>query len=108
MSKPLHQEAKLPTVIPRSSDRAANAANIAAIDKLVSTGTYHHIMAWGKFLGFTPTTVSRQVTEAEADQAPFDSIQKIDGRWLRLSDIVNESNRRRVAELASHPTVSQG
>ncbi len=83
------------------SDTAANTANIAAIDHLVTTQSYRHIVAWGKFLGFTPTTVSAYVAEAEADDAPQDSIQKIDGRWLCLGDIVNERNRRCVEELAT-------
>lgn len=88
------------TVIPSTADLAANAANMAEIDKFVDTRGYRHIVAWGKFLGFTPATVKGLVTEAEIDNAPNDSIQKINGRWLRLDDIVNESNRRRVDELA--------
>jgi hypothetical protein len=88
------------TVIPRIADEAANSANMAEIDRLVSTQKYRHIVAWGKWLGFTPVAVLQIVREAEADNAPPDAIQKIDGRWLRLEDIANETNRRRVEELA--------
>jgi hypothetical protein len=88
------------SVIPSISDPAANAANIAGINRLVSPGTYRHIVAWGKWLGFTPETVLQQVREAETDHAPVDSIQKIDGKWLRLDDIESKSNRQAVDALA--------
>ena len=88
------------TVIPSVSDRASHATNMAAIDRLVVSGKYRHIIAWGKWLGFTPETVLKSVSLAETDNAPEGSIQKIDGRWLVVSDIVNETNRIRVDELA--------
>ena len=88
------------TAIPSISNKASNAENMAAIDRLIVPGKYRHIVAWGKWLGFTPETVFRSVELAEADDAPEDAIQKIDGRWLRVSDIANQNNRDRVAELA--------
>src|SRR5689334_8664917 len=81
------------SVIPSIADLAANNANMAAIDRLVATRTYHHIVAWGKWLGFTPDTVRNLVQEAEADGAPANAIQKIDGKWLTSGDIQNEGNR---------------
>jgi hypothetical protein len=89
------------TVIKRISDKAAYEANMAAISTLVRTQKYHHIVAWGKFLGFTPETVKKSVSEAEAENAPADAIQKIDGRWRCLADIENESNRQRVNDIAT-------
>ena len=89
------------SLIPRVADKVANDANIASIDRLVKTPKYHHIVAWGKWLGFTPETVCKHIQEAEADSAPADAIQKIDGQWLRLADIANETNRRRVEEIAN-------
>ena len=86
------------TVIQSISDTVANAANIAAIDRFV-TGRYGHIIAWGKWLGFTPEAVLNSVRQAEADNAPEDSIQKINGQWLRVGDIVNDTNRKRFEEL---------
>ena len=88
------------TLIPSISDKVADAANRAEIDKLVAPGKFRHVVAWGKWLGFTPETVLKSVELAEADNAPEDSIQKIEGRWVRVSDIVNEANRMRVDELA--------
>ena len=88
------------STIPRISDQAAYEANITAIDQRVTTDKYFHIVAWGKWLGFTPETVRQALEVAESDLAPSDAIQKIDGRWLRLHDIQNESNRNRVDELA--------
>ena len=88
------------TLIPSISDKVAYAANMAEIDKLVAPGKFRHVVAWGKWLGFTPETVLKSVELAEADNAPEDSIQKIEGRWVRVSDIVNEANRMRVDELA--------
>lgn len=85
------------------SDQAAYEATIAAIDHLVTTDKYFHIVAWGKWLGFMPETVRQAIEVAESDLAPPDAIQKIDGRWLRLPDIQNESNRNRVNELAGRP-----
>jgi hypothetical protein len=89
------------SVIPKVSDRAANDANLAAIDRLVRTQKYHHIIAWGKFLGFTPVTITQTISDAEVDNAPADAIQKIDGRWNTLADIENETNRQRVEALAA-------
>lgn len=91
---------KEPSVIPSMADAAANQANIAEIDRLVKTDKYIHVVAWGKFLGFTPATVLKYVQEAETDGAPADAIQKIEGRWLTLDDITNDSNRKRVEEIA--------
>ena len=88
------------TVIPSTSDNVANAKNMAAIDRVVVAGKYRYIVAWGKWLGFTPQTVLKCVQLAEADDAPEDAIQKIDGRWLRTSDIANQSNRDQVEDLA--------
>lgn len=62
--------------------------------------THPFIEAWGKFLGFTASTISTQLQEAQADSAPREAIQKIDGRWLTLDDIQNATNRQRVIELA--------
>lgn len=87
-------------VIPSRSDRAAYEANMAAIDRLIGACRWPYIVAWGKFLGFTPETVQEYVEEAEADNAPAESIQKFDDGWSELSDIVNETNRRRVMALA--------
>jgi hypothetical protein len=42
------------TVIPRIAANVADAANIAAIDRLISTTRFPYIVAWGKWLGFTP------------------------------------------------------
>jgi hypothetical protein len=99
-----HQpEAQSDTVIPSTSDDVAFRANMAAIDRLVTTRKYHHIVAWGKWLGFTPETVEDQVELAEAEHAPEDSIQKLYGTWIRVGDIVNEANRQQVNELAGQP-----
>lgn len=70
------------------------------IDRIVRTQKYLYVVAWGKWLGFTPETVRDIVQVAELDDAPADAIQKIDGPWLRLGDIENESNRTFVDELA--------
>ena len=87
-------------VIPSRSDRAAYEANMAAIDRLIGQCRYPYIVAWGKFLGFTPQAVQEYVQDAEADNAPAESIQKFDDGWSVLSDIVNETNRQRVMALA--------
>lgn len=88
------------SVIPRISDEQANTANIQTIDELVKTEKYHHIVAWGKWLGFTSHTIQKSVGIAEAENAPEDSIQKIDGDWLRVCDIANDANRKKVELLA--------
>lgn len=88
------------TVIPRLSDELAKEANLAAIDRLASTDKYHHIVAWGKWLGFTPSTVVESIRLAEAENPPADVVQKVDGKWVRLGDVANESNRQRVDEIA--------
>jgi len=93
------------SVIPSTSDRAAYTANAAAIDELVSTEKYHHMVAWGKWLGFTPRTVEKYVNQAEDENAPTDAVQKIDGQWVRLQDVANETNRRRVDEIARTKTL---
>ncbi len=95
------------TVIPAIADRVANCENIVSIDLIAETQKYFHIVAWGKFLGFTPASVCRSISEAESDSAPHDSIQKINGRWLRLEDIRNQSNRQRVAELVAQSGMVQ-
>jgi hypothetical protein len=88
------------TVIPLIADQVANAANQAAIDRLVSSEKYPCIVAWGKWLGFTPETVLQQVRQAEADNAPADAIQKVQEGWLRLADITSEVNRAAVVGLS--------
>lgn len=90
------------SVIPSTSDAAAFSTNASAIDQHVSTDRYHHIIAWGKWLGFTPKTVEKYLTQAVADDAPADSVQKIDGQWVRLGDVGNETNRKRVDEIATN------
>ena len=89
------------STIPRISDTAAYRENMVAIDRMVSTPKCYHIIAWGKWLGLTPETVRNIIEAAQSDNAPPDAIQKIDGRWLRLQDIENESNRNCVDDLAS-------
>lgn len=82
------------------SDRTAWSANCEAIDRLTHESRYPYIVAWGKFLGFAPETVHECLQKAEADNAPPEAIQKIDGEWLLLSSIQNDGNRRRVVALA--------
>lgn len=89
------------TVIPRQSDAVANAANVAAIDSVAGESRYRHVVAWGKFLGFTPETVRSAVELAAVEGAPIDAIQKIDGRWLTLADIQNDMTRQAVCDLAA-------
>lgn len=89
------------SVIPSLADKAADRANIAAIDARVSPACYPYIVAWGKWLGFTPEIVSTFVAEAAADKAPRDAIQKIRGRWLRVKDICNDRNRETVKAAAA-------
>jgi hypothetical protein len=88
-------------VIPSVSDAAAYEANCDAIDRLVGECQYPYIVAWGKFLGFSPETVKEYVEQAEADNAPAEAIQKSDDKWMLLSSVKNESNRKRVMELAA-------
>jgi hypothetical protein len=90
------------SVILSISDKAANDANMAAIDQLVGMTRYRHIVAWGKLLGFTPQTVQKSIIQAEAESAPSDAIQKIDGNWFRIGDIANDANQQRVNDLARH------
>ena len=73
-----------------------------AIDRLVKPTKYRHIVGWGKWLGFTPDTVRRELIQAENDDAPIDVVQKAGDRWLRLDDIQNETNRLRVIELSKN------
>lgn len=87
-------------VIPRISDPEANAANIAAIDREVGGSRFRHIVAWGKFLGFTPETVARCIELAEAEKAPLNAIQKFSNGWHTVHDIANEANRQSVERLA--------
>lgn len=82
------------------SDRVAYRENMDAIDRWVRSRKYAFIIAWGKWLGFTPETVLSYIAQAEADDAPLDVTQKIDGVWLRVSDIANDTNRNRVEALA--------
>lgn len=89
-----------PSVVSSLADIDANVANAAAIDRLVLTRKYFHVLAWGKLLGFTPATVGEYVKLAEMDDAPSDVIQKVNGRWLRVNDIENEESRTRVNLLA--------
>ena len=88
------------SVIPSTADHEAFRANAEAIDRQVRTDRYFYIIAWGKWLGFTPQTVERYVRTAEFDDAPVDAVQKIDDEWIRLGDIANEANRKRVEEIA--------
>ncbi|MES2793329.1 MAG: hypothetical protein V4719_27205 [Planctomycetota bacterium] len=98
------EEANAPSVvastIPRISDITAYRENMAAIDQVIRTKKYHHVIAWGKWLGFTPETIKKIIEVAQRDDAPADAIQKVDGRWLRLRGIKNEFNRKCVNELA--------
>lgn len=94
------EEALRPATVIPSLDRASTAANSAAIDRLIPTTRYPYLVAWAKWLGFTPEAVRQGVLEAEKDNAPQDSIQKIDGRWLVLDDIKNDTNRKRVEKIA--------
>lgn len=87
-------------VIPCSTDRAAWKANCEAINQVVGECRYPYIISWGKFLGFAPEAVMEQLEKAELDEAPFDAIQKVDDEWMLLSSIKNDTNRRRVMELA--------
>ena len=89
------------TVIPSTADPVAYRANMRAIDEQVAPKTYAYIIAWGKWLGFTPFSVQRSVDEAVVDNAPLDVIQKIDGKWLHLDGIANDTNRNRVMALAN-------
>ena len=91
---------KSKTVIASTADRNAYSVNCLAIDNLVKTKRFRYIVAWGKWLGFTPDAVQKSVREAEAENAPSDAIQKIGTRWLVLDDIVNETNRKMVVDLA--------
>lgn len=93
-----------PSMIPSIADRVADEANMTAIDRLIPTTKYPYLVAWGKWLGFTPETVHRSVAEAESDAAPLDSIQKIEGKWHTLYDISNAANRRQVERLAERTT----
>ncbi|QDT54295.1 hypothetical protein Pan44_23230 [Caulifigura coniformis] len=88
------------SVIPRLTDAAANAANCLAIDREAGDTRYRHIVAWGKFLGFTPATVRRELDRAEAENAPTNAIQRFDDGWHTVDTIANEANRARVEELA--------
>ena len=85
------------------NDNVRTAVDLEVIDRLVVPGKYRHIVAWGKWLGINPQTVLKSVELAEKEDAPNDSIQKIDGSWLRVVDIVNQANRNRVNELAREP-----
>ena len=95
-------DTKSQTVIPRISDPVANAENMAAIDSLVTSERFPHIVAWGKWLGFTPETVRKSLEAAETDNAPEGSLQKIDGQWIRREDIANAENLRQVDDLVRH------
>jgi hypothetical protein len=86
-------------LIPSISDQVAYRQNMEAIDRAVGATAYPYIVAWGKWLGFTPATVLGYLEQAEADGAPLDATQKIDGVWLRLDDIMNDTNRKRVESL---------
>lgn len=88
------------SVISSTSNVADLIANAEAIDRQIGTTKYRHIVAWGKWLGFTPKTVEKYVREAEVQDVPEDVVQRIDGTWIRLCDIANESNRNRVEEIA--------
>lgn len=87
-------------VIPTVADRAEYEANIVAIDHSVRDTPYRHAVAWGKWLGFRPGVVTATVRLAEAENAPLDVVQKVQGRWVRLADVANEANRETVDRLA--------
>jgi hypothetical protein len=89
------------TVIPSTSDRVAYKRNMEEIDRLVVSSRYPYIVAWGKWLGFTPEVVLKYVTLAESENAPEDSIQKTEGKWVRIGDVVNDTNRNRVEGLVN-------
>jgi hypothetical protein len=88
-------------LIPSTADLIAFERNCKEIDLLVQPGKYPYIVAWGKWLGFKPVCVKNYLIQAEEDGAPQDSIQKIDGEWSRIGDVVNETNRYRVEALVS-------
>lgn len=90
----------MPT-IPSTSDESDFAINAVAIDSLVGQTKYQHIVAWGKWLGFTPETVLKHIELAEKEQAPLDAVQKLDGVWTRIGDVVNDTNRARVLEITA-------
>jgi hypothetical protein len=92
------------TVIPSISDPVADSANLAAIDSTIKSTRYSYIVAWGKWLGFTPASIKESIAQAEADDASPDVIQKIDGEWLTLDDIVSQSNRTVVEAIAATGT----
>ena len=92
------------SVIPRIADSVAYKANMIEIDRLLKPSRYRHIVAWGKWLGFKPQVVQRNLGEADDDNAPLDAIQKVDGRWLQISDIQSDANRLRVIELCENDT----
>lgn len=93
-------DARPASVIPRISDEAAMRTNMDAIDRIAGVTTYRHIVAWGKWLGFTPVAVQRELALAVQENAPADAIQKQDGRWARVGDIANDLNRQAVERLA--------
>jgi len=98
---PRHYRSRKTAVIPSIGDRAADAANLAAIDLQGAITRYRYIVAWGKWLGFTPASIQASIALAETDNAPVDAIQKIEGEWLTLDDIANQSNRRTVENIAA-------
>lgn len=91
---------KCERVIPSISDTAAYEANCEAIDRLIGKCPYPYIVAWGKFLGFSPEVVKEYVEQAIADNAPAEAVQKLEDGWMLLSSIKNEGNRSRVTSLA--------
>lgn len=97
------QPDRITSLIPKVSDKAANITNIAAIDRIANSPKYRYIVGWGKYLGFTPETILKSLQDAEAENAPADAIQKIDGRWFCISDIQNDANRQRVVKLSGDP-----
>ena len=50
---------KSKTVIASTADRNAYSVNCLAIDNLVKTKRFRYIVAWGKWLGFTPDAVQK-------------------------------------------------
>jgi hypothetical protein len=88
-------------LIPDTADREAYRANAEAIDSLVKAERHRFVVAWGKWLGFTPEEVQDHVAEAEADNAPHNAIQKMDGAWLTTDEIRNGDNLRKVTDIAA-------
>ena len=87
------------SVIQKTSDTAANLANMRAIDEAVGDTKYRHVAAWGKWLGWAPATVKFVAQWAENDKAPITAIQNIAGEWVTVDGIAHAANREAVEKL---------